>query len=67
MLSRAGQCGLDTAKVGTFEVEAAATMDRPPGYEHRDMCEGELYNASSLNLHGILYDYASFNTKDLPA
>ena len=67
MFSRAGQCGLDTAKVSTSEVEAVATMDRPPNYAHLDMCKGTLYNASSLNLHGLPYDYAFFHTEDFPA
>ena len=53
MLSRAGQCGLDTAKANTSEVEAVATMDRPPNYKHLDLCEGALYNASSVKCsHG---------------
>ena len=59
--------GLDTANSITSEVEVVATMDRPPNYEHLDLCEGPLYNASSLNLHGLPYDYASFHTEDLPA
>ncbi len=70
MLSRVGQFGLDIAKVSTSEVEAVATMPRPPNYEHVDLCEGSLYNASSVPqpscLHGLPYDYASFDTEDLP-
>ncbi len=42
-------------------------MDRPPNYEHLNLCEGALYNASFLNLHRLPYDYASFHTEDLPA
>jgi hypothetical protein len=37
MLSRAGQCGLDTAKGGLPEVVAVATTDRLSGYEHMDL------------------------------
>ncbi len=67
MLSRASQCGLDTAKVITSEVEAVATMDRHANYEHMHLCEGALYNASSLSLHGLSYDYASFETEGISA
>ena len=59
MLSRAGQCGLDTTKVGLQEVQGVATMDRPANYEHVDLREAFLYNAATLNLHGLPYDYAS--------
>jgi hypothetical protein len=44
MFSRAGQCGLDTAKVRLPEVQAVATMDRPANYEHTDLCDSSLYN-----------------------
>jgi len=66
LLSRARQCGLDTAKASTSEVEAVATMDRPPNYEHLDLGEGAPYNASTFTLHGLPYDYASFHTENLP-
>jgi hypothetical protein len=59
MLSRAGQCGLDTAKAFLPDVIDVATMDRPTGYEHLDLCESTLYSASTLNLHGLPYDFAS--------
>ncbi len=59
MLSRAGQCGIDTAKVSLAEVEAVATMDRPAKYAHVDINESILYSASTLHLHGLPYDYAS--------
>ncbi len=59
MLSRAGQCGLDTAKAGLPEVMAVATMDRPSGYEHMDLSESTLYLVATLNLHGLPYDFAS--------
>jgi hypothetical protein len=65
-LSRAGQCGLDTTKANTSEVPAVAMMDRPANYEHMDLCKGTLYNASTLNLQGLPYDYASFLPEDLP-
>ncbi len=58
MLSRARQCGLDTAKNGLPEVVAVATMDRPFGYEHIDLSESTLYLAFTLNLHGLPYDFA---------
>ena len=66
MLSRARQCGLDTAKVGLPEVVAVATMDRSSGYEHMDLNESTLYSAASLNLHGLPYDFASLQTLDPP-
>ena len=47
MFSRAGQCGLDTAKVGLNEVQAVATMDRPANYEHVDLGEASVYNAAN--------------------
>ncbi len=60
MLSRDMQCGLDTTKAGLPDFQAVATMDRPANYEHTDLCESSLYNASTLNLHGLPYDYSSF-------
>ena len=64
MLSRAGQRGMDTAKVGLNEVQAVATMDNPVNYEHVDLGEAFLYNAATLNLHGLPYDYASLQSCD---
>ena len=56
LLSRAGQCGLDTTtKVGLQEVQAVATMDRPANYEHVDLREASPINAATLNLHGLPY------------
>ncbi len=66
MLSRAGQCGLDTAKAGLRDVLAVATMDRSANYEHADQSESSMNNASTLKLHGLPYDYASFLNNDLP-
>ena len=67
MLSRAGQCGIaTTAKLGLPEVQAIATMDRAANYEHVDVCESSLYNASILKLHGLPYDYSSFQSGALP-
>jgi hypothetical protein len=60
MLFRAGQCGVETAKTDLTVVQAVATMNRPDNYEFVDMGESTLYNASTLNLHGLsYYDYAS--------
>ena len=53
MLSRAGQCGIDTTKAGLPEVHDVATMDKHVNYEHADLSESSLYNASILNLHGL--------------
>ena len=66
MLSRAGQCGMDTTKVGLQEVQAVATIDRPASYEHMDMGKASLYNVVTLNLHGLPYDYASLRSCDPP-
>jgi hypothetical protein len=59
MLSRAGQCGIDTASVDLSEVKAVATMDSPPSYDHLDLNESSLYSSSTFNLFGLPYDYAS--------
>ncbi len=42
-------------------------MDRPANYEHTDLCESSLYNESTLNLHGLPYDYSSFRPDALPS
>ena len=57
MLSRAGQCGIDTAKVSLAEVQAIATMDIPEKFSHMDLSESLLYSASTLHLHGMPFDY----------
>jgi len=62
MLSRAGQCGLNTAKAGLPEVVDVANMDRTSGYEHMDLNESTLYSASTLNLYGLPYDFASLQS-----
>ena len=51
MLSRAKQCGLDTAKAGLPEVVVVATTNRPSGYEDMYLSESTMYSASTLNLH----------------
>ncbi len=57
MLSRSGQCGLDTAKAALPEIKAMATMDRPEKFTHLDLSEALLYSASTLHLHGLPFDY----------
>ena len=58
MMSKVGHCGLDTAKADLPEVVAVAPMGRPSGYEHMDLSESIMYSASTLNLHGLSYDFA---------
>jgi hypothetical protein len=67
MFSKAGQCSLGTTKAGIPEVIAVATMDSPTGYGHTDLCESTLYSASTLNLHGLPYDYGSLHLMDPPS
>ena len=67
MLSRAEQCGLDRAKTSLPDVEAVATMDRPSNYSHVDISESVLYSASTIQLHGLPYDFASFQSADPPS
>ena len=43
MMSKVGQCGLDTAKAGLPEVVAVATMHRPSGYAYLDLIEWTVY------------------------
>ncbi len=57
MLSRADQCGTDTAKTYITDVIAVATMGRPDGYSHMDLSESTLYSASVFNLHGLHHDF----------
>ena len=47
MLSRSGQCGMDTAKASLAKVEALAKMDRQEKYAHLDIGESTLYSAST--------------------
>ena len=62
MLSRSGQCGLDTAKAFLAEVEAVTTMDRSEKYAHHmDISDSTLYSASTLHLHGLLTIMPLFN------
>jgi hypothetical protein len=39
MLSRSGQCGLDTTKIASSDVEAVGSMDRHAHYSHMDLGE----------------------------
>ena len=66
MLSRAGQCGIDTTKATLAEVHAVATMDRPEKYSHLDLSESLLYSASTLHLHGLLFDYDALRCVEPP-
>ncbi len=66
ILSRSGQCGRDTAKTRLPDVQAVDSMDRPVNYEHADLSESSLYSAFTLNLHGLPYEYSSFQSSDLP-
>ena len=60
MLSRAGQCGIETAKTTNHYVEAVAYMDRPANYSHMDLGESIMDStAPTLQLHGLPYDYES--------
>jgi hypothetical protein len=66
MLSRSEQSGLDTAKTPSGDVEAIASMDRPAHYSHMDLRESIMYNAATLQLHGLPYDYASSSSLEPP-
>jgi hypothetical protein len=66
MLSRAGQCGIDTTKRSLTEVEVVAKMDRPAKLDHQDISESTLYSASTLHLHGLPNDYAFLQLVDPP-
>ena len=66
MLSRVGQCELDTANVSLDVVETVATMDRPEKYTHLDINESTLYSASTLHLHGLPFDYDTLQSVDPP-
>ena len=62
MLSRAGQCGIDTAKKDASDVIDIATMDRPDRYSHMDLSESTLYSASVLNLQGLPHGFAALQS-----
>jgi len=66
MLSRAGQCGIDTANVSLAVVQAVATMDRPEKFSHLDLSESLLYSASTLHLHGLPFDYDALRSVKPP-
>jgi hypothetical protein len=57
---------LDTAKVGLQVVEAVATTDRPTNYEHVNLGDASLYNAATLNLHDLPYDYVCLRSSNPP-
>jgi hypothetical protein len=57
MLSRSGQCGVDTSKAALPVIQAVATMDRPEIYSHLDISDSILYSASTLHLQGLPFDY----------
>jgi len=57
MLSRSGQCGIDTTKATLAKVQAVATMNHPEKYAHMDLSESTFYSASTLHLHGLPFDY----------
>ena len=41
-------------------------MDRFVNYEHLNLSEATVYNASTLNLHGLPFDHASLLYIDPP-
>ena len=57
MLSRSGQCGVDTSKAGIAVIQAVASMDRPEVYSYLDISEAMLYSAATLHLQGLPFDY----------
>jgi hypothetical protein len=63
-MSRWGKCGSDTALTSRSEVEAMAMMDRQDSMAHLDLSESAMYTASTLHLHWMLFDYASFESMD---
>jgi hypothetical protein len=47
-------------------VHAVAIVDRLANYEYLDLSEATLYKASTLNLYGLPFDYASLRCIDPP-
>jgi len=66
MLSREGQCGIDTAKTNATDVIPVATMDRPDGYSHMYLSEFTLYSASVLNFYGSTHYFAALKSVGPP-
>jgi len=67
MLSRAGKCGIDTAKTTSIDVEAVASIDRPASCSKMDLGESIMYSAATLQRrHGLPYDYESSASLDPP-
>jgi hypothetical protein len=64
MLSKDGQCELNTSRASQPEVEDVAMADRPESMTHLDMSESILYSVSTLHLHGHPVDYATFESLD---
>ena len=56
-----------TTKTSLVEIETVATMDRPEKYSLMDLGESMLYAASTLHLHGIPSDYASYRSMKPPS
>ncbi len=59
MLSRSGQCGLDTTKAAFVDVEAVASMECPAHYSHMDLGKSIMFSAATLQLHDLPFDSAS--------
>jgi hypothetical protein len=66
MLSRFGQCGIDTTKTYLAEVQADVAMERPEKYSHLDISEATGYSASTLLLHSLPYDYDALRRSTMP-
>jgi len=66
MLSRAGQCGIDTAMTTYNDMEAVASLDRPANYSHMDLGESIMYFVATLQLHGLPCDDDSCASLDPP-
>ena len=66
MLSTFGLCGDETANAYLAVVQDVATMDRPSNYEHMDHTETTPYNALTLNLHGMPFDFDALRVIDPP-
>ena len=51
---------MDTPRASQPEVKVVAMMDRQESMRHFDLSESILYSGSTLHLHGMSFDYASF-------
>jgi hypothetical protein len=58
---------MEKARVDQAIVQDVATMERPANYGQLDLNESTLYTASTLNLHGLPYDYDSLTIIDPPS